>query len=101
MGEFTDVPVSTLPKEEIPDTGYKTDVEGINADTIVKQGNIEFPCFKVSSTEFHQNMQDGRRRLRFKSGTNAQKYMSGTKYNRPFYISTTDSNGKSYQRRIK
>jgi hypothetical protein len=84
---------------EIP--GYETDVKDCRADDVVKQGKDEFPCFDVSSDEFLQNMQDGRRRLRWKSGSEAQKYMSGTKYNRPFYVRHTDTTGKKYVRKIK
>ncbi len=101
MGEFTDVPKSLIKEPEVPENGYSTDVQDVNSDSIVKHGNVDLPCFNVSSHEFHQNMQSGRRRLRFKNGSNAQKYMSGTKYSRPFYISHTDANGKTFQRKIK
>jgi len=82
-------------------SGYETDVDGVMANDIIKQGKDEFPCFDVSPEEFNQNMQDGRRRLRWKSESPAQKYMSGTKYNRPFYVRTTDDSGKKYVRKIK
>lgn len=81
--------------------GYETDVADVRADDVVRQGKDEFPCFDVDHGEFYQNMQDGRRRLRFKSGSPAQKYMSGTKYNRPFYVRHTDNDGKKYVRKIK
>lgn len=86
-------------EEQIP--GYETDVPDVRADDIVRQGKDEFPCFDVSADEFHQNMQDGRRRLRWKNGSAAQKYMSGTKYNRSFYVRHTDGAGKKYVRKIK
>lgn len=82
-------------------SGFDTDVSDVKADDIVRQGKDEFPCFDVDQGEFYQNMQDGRRRLRFKSGSGAQQYMSKTKYNRPFYIRHTDDAGKKYVRRIK
>jgi hypothetical protein len=82
-------------------SGFDTDVPDVRADDIVRQGKDEFPCFDVDKGEFYQNMQDGRRRLRFKSGSNAQQYMSKTKYNRPFYIRHTDDDGKKFVRRIK
>lgn len=82
-------------------SGYETDVDGVRSDDIVKQGKDGFPCFDVDQNEFYQNMQDGRRRLRFKSGSNAQQYMQKTKYNRPFYVRHTDDNGKKYVRKIK
>ena len=81
--------------------GYETDVKDVRSDDIVRQGKDEFPCFDVTQDEFNQNMQDGRRRLRWKKDTAAQKYMSGTKYNRPFYVRTTDAKGKKYVRKIK
>lgn len=81
--------------------GYDTDVQGVKAPDVVKQGKDQFPCFDVTKEEFYQNMQDGRRRLRFKSGTDVQKYMSSTKYNRPFFVRHTDENGKKYVRKIK
>jgi hypothetical protein len=64
-------------------------------------GTESLPVFNVTKDEFYQNMRNGRKRLRFKSGTNAQQYMSKTKYRRPFYISYTDSDGKIYNRKIK
>jgi len=106
MGELYDKPgdanYAKPEKEEEKniEKGFPTDVEGISCDSVVKHGNVELPCFSVSKGEFFQNMTDGRRRLRFKSGTNVQKYMQNTKYNRPFYIKTTE-NGKTYQRKIK
>ena len=81
--------------------GYDTDVPDLKADDVVRQGKDEFPCFDVEKDEFYQNMQDGRRRLRFKSGSKAQQYMQNTRYNRPFYVRTTDENGKKYVRKIK
>lgn len=85
---------------EVP-VGYETEVPDVRSDDIVKQGKDEFPCFDVSHDEFYQNMQDGRRRLRFKTGSATQKYMQGSKYNRPFYVRHTDDAGKKYVRKIK
>lgn len=81
--------------------GYETDVKDVRADDVVKQGKDEFPCFDVTQDEFYQNMQDGRRRLRFKADSAAQKYMAGTKYNRAFYVRHTDTDGKTFVRKIK
>ena len=86
-------------QEQIP--GYETDVKDVRSDDIVRQGKDEFPCFDVTQAEFNQNMQDGRRRLRWAKDTPAQKYMAGTKYNRSFYVRTTDDAGKKYVRKIK
>lgn len=83
------------------ESGFETDVKGINANDFVQHGTEKFPVFDVSQGEFMQNMSHGRKRLRFKSGTPAQSYMKGTRYNRPFYIRHTDGNGKTYSRKIK
>jgi len=73
--------------------GVKTDVEGVFAQA-EKQG---MPVFDVSKDEFYQNMNYGRRRLRFKGGTPASQYMRGTKYNRSFWIREPDG----YTRKVK
>lgn len=109
MGEFTtgsgdthqpeNVTMGTDSNTEVQ--GFDTDVPDVRSDDIVRQGKDEFPCFDVEQGEFYQNMQDGRRRLRFKSGTGAQQYMSKTKYNRPFFIRHTGDDGKKLVRRIK
>lgn len=83
------------------DTGYDTDVADCKANDVVRYGKDSFPCFDVSQGEFYQNMQSGRQRLRFQQGSMAQKYMQGTKYNRPFYVRHTDENGKQLVRKIK
>ena len=81
-----------LPPEKIAASDRVTSTNPGNVETDVPyvfadgdKGGV--PVFKVGKNEFYQNMRHGRRRLRFKSGTPAQKYMSKTKYNRPFYIS--------------
>lgn len=61
-----------------------TDIEDVFADGINKKDNL--PIFKVSHNEFFQNMSAGRQRLRFKSGTGAQKFMQGSKYKQSFYV---------------
>ena len=103
MGEFTSdqEPAENVPDKKEEPTSFATDVEGVSSDSEVKHGNISLPCFSVDKHVFYQNMQSGRRRLRFKSGTNAQQYHSQSKYQRPFYISYTDSKGKTFQRKIK
>ena len=103
MGEFTDEPGPAVyaPEEEEKPTSYDTDVEGVTSSSVVNHKGADYPNFSVDKDSFHQNMQDGRRRLRFKSGTDAQKYMAGTKYKRAFYINYTDDNGTNYQRKIK
>lgn len=75
-----------------PDGKFKTDVDGVFSDG-EKTG---LPVFAVSSKEFYNNMKTDRRRLRFSTGTNAQKYHKNTKYRRPFYIQNKDD-GFSYK----
>jgi hypothetical protein len=89
MGEFTDgespSDMSARDGQAEFDTegdGFETDIEGVKAYG-EKQG---LPIFKVEKGEFYQNMQLGRRRIRFKTGTSAQQYMAGTKYRRAFWI---------------
>jgi hypothetical protein len=71
---------------------FETDVKDVFADGLKN----DMPVFNVSKDEFHQNMAYGRRRLRFKTDTSVQKYMKGTRYNRPFWI---ESDG--YVRKVK
>ena len=115
MGAFTNDggPPSTQPEEqeevevkkddeqEKELEGFATDVDGVMADKEFNRGIDKFPVFKVTKADFYQNMSNGRKRLRFKTGSGAQQYMKGTKYKRAFYIEYTDSKGKSYNRRIK
>jgi hypothetical protein len=88
-------------KTEKPKKQYATDVADVKCDDQVRVGTDKFPCFDVTRDEFYQNMQDGRRRLRFERGSNCQKYMAGTKYNRAFFVRHTDERGKTYVRKIK
>jgi hypothetical protein len=106
MGEFTDVPgpAENQPdnqEQENQDTRIQTDVEGVFANDVIKQGHNEFPVFDCTEEEFYQNMSHGRKRLRFKSGTAAAEYMNKTRYKRPFYIRTTSSDGQTYTRKVK
>jgi hypothetical protein len=79
----------------------KTEFEDIYADDVVRQGKNEFPVFDVSKEEFMGNGSWDRKRIRFKSGSNVQKYLQNGKYNRPFYIRWGDDSGKKWTRRIK
>lgn len=98
MGEFTG---GNSPEQKIKNDlavkdnpqGVETDVDGVFADGIKDQ----MPVFDVGKDEFYQNMRYGRRRLRFKSGTPAQKYMQSTRYNRKFWIREPDG----YIRKVK
>ncbi len=82
--------------------GYPTDVEGVNADDVVKQGTEEYPVFDIPKKYFYSNMEGNRKRMRFPSGSNAQKYVQKTRNSlRPFYVRTYDDNGKSFVRKIR
>jgi hypothetical protein len=105
MGEFTNgvspEQIAASDKEVKTDSGednkgFETDVADLYADG-EKQG---MPVFDVNKTEFFQNMSHGRKRLRFKQGSTAQKYMQKTKYQSSFWISY-DDNGKKWTRKIK
>lgn len=80
-----------------PEDGFATDVADVSADG-ERQG---MPVFNVSHGEFYQNMEYGRKRLRFKSGSNIQQYMQSTRYNKPFFIQYKDDTGKEYIRKVK
>lgn len=77
-----------------PDGKIETDVPDCFADG-EKEGH---PVFDVTPKEFYNNMKVDRKRLRFKSGTSAQKYHKHTKYRRPFFIRNTDD---GYLRKVK
>lgn len=103
MGEMIDgerhEDVASRDERSVDSTKVPTDVEGIEADGVYGNGN--HPVFDVDPEEFYQNSEYGRRRMRFKSGSKAQQYMQKTKYSNPFYIRTTNKDGKQYIRKIK
>ena len=87
---------------DVTDDKFETDVPDVYADGYVEHGTLKFPKFEVDQSSFFQNMELGRRRLRFPSGTPAQAYMQNTRYRNPFYISYRDEkDGKVYTRKIK
>lgn len=71
-------------------------MEDVKADAINKRDNL--PVFKVGHDEFYQNMNYGRKRIRFKSGSNAQKFMQNGKYKQSFWIQHEKD---GYMRKIK
>ncbi len=76
---------------------FKDSPEGqIAKDT--ENSRDKLPVFKVGHGEFYQNMNYGRQRIRFKSGTDVQKFMQGSKYKQSFWIQH-DKDG--YMRKIK
>ncbi len=81
--------------------GFETDVPGVKANGFVQIGTEKFPRFDVDKNEFYQNSHDDRKRFRFKTGSDVQKYMQGTKYRRPFYISFKDEKGRRYTKKLK
>jgi len=105
MGEFTGVE-NTRPEEiaasdqairqSTDDNQVNTDVDDVFADG-EKMG---MPVFNVDKSSFYQNMEFGRKRVRFPTGSKAQQYMQKTKYNRPFWIAH-DDNGQVWTRKIK
>jgi len=105
MGEFrNDTEMSTTASndmEQTIDTEFQTDVPDVKSDSFVQHGKDKFPCFNVSYKSFYQNMNSGRRRIRFEKDTPVSKYFQGSKYQRKFYIKHTDKEGNSLIRSIK
>jgi len=108
MGAFTDDnrPEDTIKmdgdlEQNKTEDGFQTDVDGVKSQGSIKRGKDEFPCFDVSYKEFYQNMEGGRRRIRFDRDTPQQKYFQKSKYQRKFYIKYTDDKGKALVRPIK
>ena len=100
-GDFNDSPEGQIAKDkdqavEVPDGKTKTHIDGVFADAVNKRDNL--PVFKVGHGEFYQNMNYGRKRIRFKSGTDVQKFMQGSKYKQSFWIQH-DKDG--YMRKVK
>lgn len=104
-GNFIDSPEAQIAKdrdqavepENKDDKGIPVDgVEDCYADAINKRDNL--PVFKVGHDEFYQNMNFGRKRIRFKSGSGAQRFMQGSRYKQSFWIQH-DKDG--YMRKIK
>jgi len=86
---------------DTPDGKFETDVPGVFADDQLHSGSVKFPVFDVEKEDFYNNMTADRKRMRFKSGTAAQGYMSNTRYRNPFFVRYTDDSGRKYQRRVK
>ena len=105
MGVFTGddngPPVNQPEEEKQDERGIPTDVEGVFAQDTIKHGSGEYPVFDCEEADFYQNMQHGRKRLRFKSGSPAAQYMSKTNYKIPFFIRTKTGDGKVYTRKVK
>ena len=100
-GDFNDSPEAQIAKDrdqavEPPEGKVETHITDVFADAINKRDNL--PVFKVDHGEFHQNMNFGRKRIRFKSGTDVQKFMQGSKYKQSFWI---QHNKDGYMRKIK
>ena len=110
MGELTgtfdgsaDSPEATIAKDgdqaqtqAPPDGKVETSVKDCYADAVNKRDNL--PVFKVGHDEFYQNMNYGRKRIRFKSGTDVQRFMRGSRYKQSFWIQH-DKDG--YMRKVK
>lgn len=74
-----------------------TDVDGVFADG--QRNNL--PVFDIEHDDFYNNMKADRKRVRFKTDTAATSYLRGTRYNRPFYLRTTDDKGNQLLRKVK
>jgi hypothetical protein len=88
-GDFNDSPEGQIAKDrdqvvEPPEGKIETEFKDVFADGINPKDKL--PVFKVSHTEFYQNMANGRQRIRFKSGSDPQKFMQNGRYNKNFWI---------------
>lgn len=79
---------------EAPEGKVETEFKGVFADAINQKDSR--PVFNVSDDEFYQNMKNGRNRIRFKTGSDAQKFMQNGRYNKEFWIQSKDG----YMRKI-
>lgn len=82
---------------DIPDN--KVDVpgmDGLKCDGVYKVDGA--PIFNVDHNSFHQNTSNGRQRLRFKTGSDVQKFMQNGRYSQPFYLRHEKS---GYLRKVK
>lgn len=101
-GNFNDSPEGQIAKDtenkavEPPEGKVVTHVADCFADA--ENSRDKLPVFKVAHGEFYQNMNYGRQRIRFKSGSDVQKFMQGSKYKQSFWIQH-DKDG--YMRKIK
>lgn len=106
MGELTNNSDCISPEMEamqqkaavqVNDPGkISTDVENVYADGT--KDNL--PVFNIDHNDFMNTLRAERKRLRFKSDTAASQYLRGTKYARPFYLQSTDAEGKRYLRKV-
>lgn len=100
-GNFQDSPEAQIAKDvdgqitTPPEGKIETEFKGVFADAVNKRDTL--PVFKVSHNEFYQNMMNGRQRIRFKTGTDVQKFMQNGKYKSKFWIQH-DKDG--YMRKI-
>jgi phosphoenolpyruvate synthase/pyruvate phosphate dikinase len=100
-GTFNDSPEAKIAGDQDqavapPEGKVETHVKDCFADAVNKRDNL--PVFKVGHDEFNQNMSYGRQRIRFKSGSDAQKFMRGSKYKQSFWIQHADT---KFMRKIK
>lgn len=101
-GNFQDSPEAQIAKDADQAVappegqGVETSVKDCFADATNKRDNL--PVFKVAHGEFYQNMNYGRQRIRFTSGSNVQKFMRGSRYKQSFWIQH-DKDG--YMRKVK
>jgi hypothetical protein len=100
-GNFQDSPEAKIQGDRDqavapPEGKVETEFKGVFADAINKRDNL--PVFKVGHGEFYQNMSAGRQRIRFKSGSDVQKYMQNGRYKRTFWLQHEKD---GYMRKVK
>ena len=100
-GQNTFQQKETIDANNIKNDSIKTDVPELDSDTYYAKGLDKFPIFDVSQREFFDNMKLDRQRVRFTSGSKAQKYSQESRYRNPFFVRYKDEAGRQYVRRIK
>lgn len=100
-GDWNDSPEAKIQGDkdqavEVPDGKVETHIKGVFADAVNKRDNL--PVFKVDHGSFYQNMNYGRKRIRFPSGTHVQKFMQGSRYKQSFWIQHEKD---GYMRKVK
>jgi hypothetical protein len=69
-------------------------------DVFADGEKLGLPVFQVDHSEFHQNMEFGRKRLRFKDDAPVKQFMTKSTVNSPFWLATKDNTGKLWTRKV-
>jgi len=103
MGEFTDNNSSpnSVAASDHAIRGEQGKVNTDVSDVFADGEKLGLPVFNVDHESFHQNMEFGRKRLRFKEDTPVHNYVQKSQYKRPFWLAMKDNTGQTWTRKIK